>query len=84
MVVFCTLCYPRGHGTMAAFDLAPMQAGCQTGNYVPVEVRLLEQLTQPRVLAIYLPVRLPAHTVHQTETCSSLRPFLCTVRSLCT
>ena len=57
MVVFCTLCYPYGQGTAAAFDLAPM-ADCQAGSYVPVEVRLHE-LVGPRelLLAIYLPVR---------------------------
>ena len=45
-----------------------MRADCQPGSYVPCEVRLHE-LMQPRelLLAIYLPVRLHTHTVHQTQ-----------------
>ena len=73
-LVFCTLCYPYGNGTLAAFDLAPMRADCQSGSYVPVEVRLREFM-QPRelLLAIYFPVRL--HTVHQTPTlCTKPKP----------
>ena len=56
MVVFCTLCYPYGQGTVAAFNLAPMD-DCRAGSYVPVEVRLHELVGQELLLAIYLPVR---------------------------
>ena len=58
-LVFCTLFYPYGDGTVVAFDLAPMQGDCQPSSYVPCEVRLREFM-QPRklLLAIYLPVRL--------------------------
>ena len=55
-VVFCTLCYPYGQGTAAAFDLAPMD-DCPAGSYVPVEVRLYELMGRELLLALYLPVR---------------------------
>ena len=57
-VVFCTLCYPYGQGTVAAFYLAPMDV-CPAGSYVSVEVRLHKLVGRQLLLAIYLPVRGP-------------------------
>ena len=59
--VFCTLCYPRGQGTCAAFDFDPSGTS-PIGSYIPVDVRLYELEDQALMLAVYRPVRrAPVH-----------------------